>query len=301
MKGKLRAAALLAALLCMLAPDVHAVPGACAPDRHNYVENRRIPATATRDGEAVYICTVCGHEYTDTLFAIDHLWGDWVTDRAPTCTQPGIRRRTCARAQPHDETAAIPALGHKYRETRTEPACEKAGTKIFACARCGDTYTERIAPLEHDYREAERLEPTCLEPGKIIFTCARNPAHTYGEPIEAPGSHSFGEWVTQIPAGEGAQGMETRECERCGYRERRALEALPVAATEPPAEPPAAPPRTIPVMDVVLIGANAVSLGFFAALLIPYFLCLAYAGRRRKAQQQRDALRREVDALHGYK
>ena len=297
MKGKLRAAALLAALLCMLAPSVRAAPEACAPGQHNYVENRRTPATAMRDGEAVYVCTLCGHEYTDTLFAVDHLWGDWVIDRAPTCTQSGIRRRTCTRAQPHDETTAIPALGHKYRETRTEPACEKAGAKTFTCTRCGDTYTERIAPLEHDYRESERIEPTCLEPGKIIFACARNPAHTCEEPIEAPGSHDFGEWVIQLPAREGVQGMETRECERCGYRERRALEALPVAVTAPPA----APPRTVPIMDFVLVGANIVSLGFFAALLIPYFLCLAYARRRRKMQLQRDALRKEVDALHGYK
>jgi len=303
MRRKLRAAALLAALLCLLAPVARAAE--CAPGQHNYVENRRIPATAMEDGEIEYICTVCGHGYTDVIFATDHLWGDWVTDLKATCTQPGKKHRTCTRAQPHSETAAIPALGHDYKESIVKPSCEKAGTKTFTCSRCGDKYTERIDPLKHDYREDNRIEPSCLEPGKIIFVCARDPAHTYEDPIPAPGSHSFGEWHTETPAGEGTEGLETRECGRCGFVEEHVLDALPVTTTElltePPTEPPTELPGTIPVMDIVLVSANAASLGFFAFLLIPYFLCLAYARKRRKAQEQRDALRKEVDALHGYK
>jgi len=294
MKGRLRAAALLAALLCLLAPIARAAPEQCAPGRHSYAETRRIPATAMEDGEINYVCTVCGHEYADIIFATDHLWGAWVIDQDPTCAQPGKRHRTCTRAQPHVEASAIPALGHVYNETVVKPGCEKAGAKTFACARCGDKYTQRIDPLKHDYREAERIEPTCLEPGKLVFACVRDPSHAYEEPIEAPG-HSFGDWLPQTPAGEGAEGLETRECARCGFVEPRVLEALPV--TQPPTEPA----RTIPVMDVVLVSANAASLGWFAFLLIPYFLCLAYARRRRKAQELRDALRKEVDELHGYK
>jgi len=278
----MRAAALLSVLLlCLHFPTAQAAE--CAPGQHRYAETRRIPATAMEDGEADYVCTACGHEYTDIIFATDHLWGTWVTDLEPACTQPGKRHRTCTRAQPHTETATIPTLGHAYKETRTEP--------------------------------------TCLEPGKIIFICARDPAHAYEEPIPAPGSHSFGEWRTKTPAGEGAQGLETRGCARCGFVEPRVLQALPIAATEPPpepvtgpptepptepsteppTEPPAEPPRTLPLMDIALVSANAVSWGFFAFLLIPYFLCLLYARKRHKAQEERDALRKEVDALYGYK
>jgi len=280
----LRAAALLALLLCLPAPAARAAPDDdCAAGRHRYTEIRRTPATAMEDGEADFRCDNCGHEYTDILFATNHLWGEWVTGRQPTCTEPGERHRTCTRAQPHDEYAAIPALGHAYRESIAK-------------------------------------EPACLEPGRKVFTCANDPAHTYEAPIPAHGSHSFGEWRVETPAHEGAEGREARECGRCDFRETRPLAALPMETTaagptattaEPPAqatqatEPPVTesrpPARSPSVADILLVSANVVSLGGFAFLLVPYFLFLAYAKKRRRAIEQRDALRKEVDALRGFK
>jgi len=272
MRRKLCAALLLAVLLCLFAPIARAVE--CTPGQHKYIETGRIPATAMEDGEIDYTCTACGHEYTDILFATEHLWGDWITIQEPTCTQPGQRRRTCTRAQPHHETAVIPALGHDYKETR--------------------------------------IEPSCLNPGKKIFVCANNPIHTYEELIPAHGDHSFGAWNSVTPARENAQGLETRKCIRCDLAESRAIEALPTTLTEPPTEPTTEPrtepstepstesSRTIPALDIVLISANIAALGWFAFLLIPYFMGLAFARRRRKAQEERAALRKEVDELHGY-
>jgi len=266
------AAALLAIMLSLVAPVAWAAE--CPEGQHNYSEARLVPATAMEDGEVDYICTLCGQQYTKLLFATDHLWGEWVIDQKPTCTEPGKRHRTCTRTQPHMETAVIPVLGHKYKETRTEP--------------------------------------TCLEPGKSVFVCVNDAAHTYEEPIPAPGSHSFGEWREETPAGQGTEGLEARSCVRCGLVETNVLEALPTTTTEPattppteppteePTEPPTEPERSIPVMDIVLISANTIALGWFLFLLIPYFLGLAFAKRRRKAQEERDALRKEVDELHGY-
>jgi len=163
------AAMLLAALLCLLAPIVWAAE--CAPGQHKYDEIRHVPATAMEDGTIDYLCSVCGHAYTRRLLATDHLWDEWIIDKPATCTEPGSRHRTCTRTQPsHTETAVIPALGHKYKETR--------------------------------------VEPTCFEPGKSVFVCENDPAHTYEEPIPAPGSHSFGEWRTETPVGEGVEGLE---------------------------------------------------------------------------------------------
>jgi len=265
MRKKLCAALLLAVLLFLFAPIARAEE--CAPDRHRYIETGRIPATAMEDGEIDFICTICGHEFTRTIFATDHLWGDWVIEQAPTCTEPGRRLRTCTRTQPHIETAAIPALRHDYKETRTEP--------------------------------------TCLESGKSVFVCANDPSHTYERPIPAPGSHDYGEWRTETPAAEGAEGLEVRDCARCGFTQSNVLEALPETTTAPPptvptTDPPTEPPRTAPVLDMVLVGANTVALSGFAFLLIPYILGLIFARRRRKAIALRDELRKEVDELHGY-
>ncbi|MCL2105699.1 MAG: hypothetical protein FWH26_01340 [Oscillospiraceae bacterium] len=289
-----RTTVLLAALLCLSA---RAAPlDECDAGRHRYAETQRVAATAMEDGRVEYTCGVCGHQYADTIFATDHLWGGWVTDRRPTCTEAGERHRTCTRDQRHDQYGAIPALGHDYKESIVNPGCEQAGEKTFACTRCGDKYTERIAPLKHEYKEAGKLEPSCLEPGKKTFVCANDSAHSYEESIPAIGSHDFDEWQVETPAGEGTEGTEARKCARCGLVEPRTIAALPVPTTEPPTEPP----DTLPVMDIVLVSANAVSLGFWAFLLIPYLVCFFYIRKRRRIVEERDALRKEADDLYGY-
>ena len=90
MKGRkpiaqvLRAAAVLV-LLCAYIPAAWAAQGdECAAGRHQYIETRRVAATATQDGEAVFVCEACGQTYTETLFASDHLWGPWTTVRRAT-------------------------------------------------------------------------------------------------------------------------------------------------------------------------------------------------------------------------
>jgi len=308
-----RIAAAIALLLCATAPAAWAAPlDDCDAGRHQYTEIRRIAATAMTDGEVEFLCGVCGERFTETLFASNHLWGDWVTDKPPTCTQTGIRRRTCTRAKPHDEYATIPALGHDYNESIAKPDCEKEGVKTFKCVRCGHTYTEPIPSLKHSYEESVEKEPSCLEPGLKRFTCKNNPAHTYTQRIPAPGSHSYGEWQEKNPAGEGTEGLEVRICARCGYEDSRPIAALAIPttqpattpatepATEPVAEPVTEPPKPLPVVDIVLVGANVVSLGFFAFLFIPFIPCLLYIKRRQDAIKRRDELRKEVEERCGF-
>jgi len=59
----LQAAALFALFLCLLVSGVYAAPlDDCAAGRHQYVETRRVPATAMQDGEIDFVCDVCGRE-----------------------------------------------------------------------------------------------------------------------------------------------------------------------------------------------------------------------------------------------
>ncbi|MCL2106641.1 MAG: hypothetical protein FWH26_06265 [Oscillospiraceae bacterium] len=296
----LRAALLLALLFYLSAPAVWATPDEdCAAGRHQYAELRRVEATAMEDGEISYLCGNCGQRYTEILYATSHLWGEWVTDSPATCTEQGTRRRTCTRGQIHDEQGSLPALGHNYLETVTEPGCEEEGLRTFSCSRCRDVYTEPIPATGHAYEEFVSEEPACMTPGLKSFICENNPAHVYEESIPAIGSHAFGEWQTRIPAEEGAQGLEIRICTRCGLEEPRTLPALPTlpATTAAPPEPP----DEIPVLDIVLVGASALSLGFFAFLLIPFFLCFAYIKKRQEAVKRRDELQIEVDKKYGFK
>jgi len=295
MKNKKRpvvhgAAVLFAMLPLMLAlsPGARAAPE-CAEGMHQYSETRRTAATEALDGEVAYLCAICGQQYKEILYATDHNWGPWIIDRQPTCTRPGEKHRICDRALRHEEYTVIPAIEHNYAASiTTEPGCGKEGVETFACTHCGTKYTKPIPLVEHDYEEAIAKEPFCFAPGIKRFVCVHDPAHAYEEEIPAIGSHNFGEWTVETPAGEGVEGLEARVCARDGFRETRKLAALPV-------------PRAISAADIVLVGANVGFAGFFAFLFIPYFLCLRYIKKRRGTVERRNMLRKKMEAYYGFK
>ena len=69
-----------------------------------------------------------------------HHFGDWTVTTEATCTEPGVRTRTCADAGCAEaETEAIPALGHDWGEgvTVAEPSGAQGGRVRTTCKRCG--------------------------------------------------------------------------------------------------------------------------------------------------------------------
>ena len=111
-----------------------------------------VPPTCKDYGYTRHYCTVCGEETrTDLLPATGHLWGDWTTDLAATCTENGSRHRTCATCS-ETETDFIPAAGHQYTDTVISAAtCKKTGQVKSVCTVCGDTVTETLSKLPHRY------------------------------------------------------------------------------------------------------------------------------------------------------
>ena len=69
-----------------------------------------------------------------------HHFGDWTVTTEATCTEPGVRTRTCTDAGcAETETEAIPALGHDWGEgvTVAEPSGAQGGRVRTTCKRCG--------------------------------------------------------------------------------------------------------------------------------------------------------------------
>ena len=86
--------------------------------------------------------TECAHEY-----------GEWSEAQAATCTEAGVKVRTCSKCGAIDGTE-IPALnpeaGHTMGEwTVTEPTCTEAGSKTRGCTTCSHTESETIAATGH--------------------------------------------------------------------------------------------------------------------------------------------------------
>ena len=105
----------------------------------------------------------------------EHSFGDWTVESAATCTENGIKTRTCTNCG-RLERQEIPALGHDYAEwvVTTEPTCTETGVETGTCIRCGATGERETAALGHDVDEwTVMTEPTCTETGVETGICTR--------------------------------------------------------------------------------------------------------------------------------
>lgn len=82
--------------------------------------------------------------------AHDHQWGPWRRITDPSCTTPGLERRSCTIPDCSvTQDRAIDALGHNWGEwtVRTPATTTAPGEEFRACSRCGAEETRPIAQL----------------------------------------------------------------------------------------------------------------------------------------------------------
>ena len=143
-----------------------------------------------------------------------HNFGEWEVTTPATCTEAGVKTRTCTTCTGETvatETEAIEALGHTYESSVTAPTCTEAGYTTYTCA-CGDSYTaDEVAATGHSY-ESVVTAPTCTEAGYTTNTCACGDV-TVTDEVAATG-HSY-ESVTTDPTCTEA-GSTVHTC-ACGY------------------------------------------------------------------------------------
>ena len=192
------AAALALLLLFGMTPEL--LPTAQAEPEKSGCTSRRSPtglhawysrsesASCEFAGGIVWTCSFCGKQVAEqTEPALGHDWADWVEVEPPTCTDTGLRQRTCQRCK-KTERQSIPALGHSFtREWKTviEPTCIDAGREMNTCVRCG---------------------------------------YEWWRDIPAAG-HQWSDWAVKTPPTEGITGTQTRLCAVCGAVEERPYDA----------------------------------------------------------------------------
>lgn len=145
----------------------------------------------------------------------DCVWGEWITDTEPTCTQAGYRHRICLLdpTYPHEEREIIPPLGHDYTVTEIPPSCVESGIRTYKCKRCDYTYSEEYAaPGEHHYKSVVTKRSTCEESGEITYTCTIC-GHSYKEFTVKTG-HKYKELTVKAPDCTGV-GLKKYVCSEC--------------------------------------------------------------------------------------
>ena len=179
-------------------------------------------------------CKICHATLVkqEVIPALDHDWDDWKVTKEATCTEPGVKTRTCKRDASHTDTEAIPATDHMYGKEVVEPTCTEEGYTKYTCAYCGDSYTTDKKPaLDHDWDDWKvTKEATCTEPGVKTRTCKRDASHTDTEAIPAT-DHMYGKEVVEPTCTE--EGYTKYTCAYCGDSyttdEKPALDHDPIA------------------------------------------------------------------------
>lgn len=207
------------------------VPGCGHTERAEYeakghsaesTEVRVSAPTCTAEGYTVMNCPDCGKNYkTNTVPATGHVYGDFIKDFDPTCTETGKQTKYCQNCI-WTESEAIPATGHTWTLTgEVAPTCYADGSKSYICSVCEETKTDADTnrPAHTWGEEEEDVAPTCTTTGKMIKYCTVEGCDASSDRVTPKLGHKMnaGEVTTDPTCTE--VGVLTKTCERCGATE----------------------------------------------------------------------------------
>lgn len=209
------------------------------PKGHTEVTTPAVPATCIRPGKTAGIsCSVCKAVIQEQKeVAVDpnhHTYGNYIESQPATCTENGLRYRTCSDCSKNDYDI-IPA-GHDWSEGELNEAmtavistCKRPGCGAkqvlyvedgyVLCSECGEV-TEPVTTPGKD--------ATCTETGLTEGQKCGNPdcGHVLQEQTVIPVlGHTEGAWETETAATCSKPGSEVQKCTVCKtVLKRRAIE-----------------------------------------------------------------------------
>ncbi len=192
----------------------------------NYVQE---PTCKADGGYTCFKCTVCGEETLRQLTEkLEHTPGEWVTERAPSCTAVGLKVKRCIACREELEKIEIPSNGHTYtQQVITSPTCGKEGLVKSTCTTCGNVVQESISATEEHILTLARKEPTCDTYGAEYHVCTVC-GNLCGETVIIEKTeHIIGDWVTEIEVSCTEDGLNVKKCTSCGEEfDRQVVEKL---------------------------------------------------------------------------
>lgn len=115
-----------------------------------------------------------------------HSFGEWATTKDATCTEDGVKERTCACGE--KETQGISASGHNYTTEVTPPTCTEKGYTTYTC-HCGDSYVGDYTDAQHKDENNDMVCDVCghtdLAPG--LYDSQNNLIATWDELVNTYG------------------------------------------------------------------------------------------------------------------
>ncbi len=92
----------------------------------------------------------CSIDYLEIRVQCPHLYSDWKTDAAATCTKDGSRSRSCTLCG-DVQMEVIPLNGHRYETENLPDNCQSYPGIRYTCCVCGATYDTYADYLYSDW------------------------------------------------------------------------------------------------------------------------------------------------------
>ncbi|WP_418541073.1 hypothetical protein [Hominenteromicrobium sp.] len=215
--------ALMAALSAITA--LACSPEDSNPEHHeNIIQTDEEKPTCLRGGYYVLECTVCGMRCTyQTDPAMPHSFGPWevVQGKEPTCTQSGTKRAYCSTCNKWYEMPAPPTDHFWVIDNRVFATCTTSGYTRFICDDCGtEGDTVTMSALGHKFGAWFTTTQPTCMANGIQKRECTRCGATETKSI-AKTDHKFGAWFTTTQPTCMEKGIQTRECTYCGVTERR--------------------------------------------------------------------------------
>ena len=141
-------------------------------------------ASCTETGTEKYVFVKDGQtfEFTVTIPAKNHAFGEWEIATAPTLTGEGTLQKVCANDPTHKETHTLPALNKTDYEYKvvTAPLCEAKGSAKYIYSFEGKTFefALELDSLGHKFADwTVRVNPTLTTTGELVRICTNDPMH----------------------------------------------------------------------------------------------------------------------------
>ena len=144
---------------------------------------------------------------------------------APSCTGYGMEVQRCSKCSGVvKELSRIDPKGHEYRFVRwiEDGDCYSPAIYLEKCLDCGKEH-EHDDGKKHRWQELDNAVPaSCFISGhKQDHQCLLCGEISYGDPIKAPGTHNWGDWVILKEPTVDTKGFEERQCKHCGVTQSR--------------------------------------------------------------------------------
>ncbi len=161
------------------------------------------------------VCASCSLMETAEMPLSDHVFSDWNTVSASTCTAQGQRERLCSLCGAAQQEN-LPLARHQYglwvNDDRAD--CTVYGTRHRTCVHCDKLETGPLAPRYHAYDKWEvRSESTCLQPGIRARNC-KYCQHIEEEALPQK-AHLAASWQVITQAALHRPGERSRSCKNC--------------------------------------------------------------------------------------